>query len=260
MAKTPAEELQETLSLINPNVASDLRVVSKEQLGQPELFHIAATNWEFLVPNISKRAADEEDNTVPRIHTAPTLMGCIRGYSALFCDIREQVPGTSEEDRYKGGYYLFAIPFDYALKPSAKILRDIDETDEHWLIAYNQATRTYKPSKVGRLVNSAILIEPTTVNGGKLTETVIVKLDLDSGINLHLDRDIWIEGGYWELVLQRTCNKTTEEGEEERDNWTHPELIKHYEIDSDSFEETLAKRAASLSMENRKEKNIISKW
>lgn|SRR5574343_407838 len=230
------EELNQTLKLYSPKTLKKLSIVSKEDLGQSELFHIATQRFTTLLPNVSKRAGWTEDNTIPRVHTSPTLLGCIDGYASMYWMAMNEPPTGKKKDDYRGGYYIYFIPFDYALKPSKQLVYDVDLTDEHWLVAYNTLTRQYKPSAIGRLVVSTLTLSPSSE--GKIKQLLNVYIEIPADAKLRLHEDVWLKEGYWFLELERASERN------------ETKVNKYSSISKSVFETEHQEHAALLSYEN----------
>lgn len=144
----------DTLELLQDSVKKNCKVITPNDLGQVNnLLHIAKQKFKILTPNISKRAAPSEDNTIPRIHTSDNILGCILGYAQTVSD----VGNAEKKDKYApgdflGGYYIYSIPFKYALSPNTKLVYDSNVTNEKWLITYDQETITYQANIIGKIV------------------------------------------------------------------------------------------------------------
>lgn len=144
----------DTLELLQDKVKKNCKVVTPDNLGKTNnLLHIAKQKFKILTPNISKRSAPSEDNTIPRIHTSDCILGCILGYAQTVSDIGN----ADKKDKYNpgdflGGYYIYSIPFKYALAPNTKLVYDSNVTNEKWLITYDQETITYQANIIGKIV------------------------------------------------------------------------------------------------------------
>ena len=235
-------EFEEALELINKIVVKNTNIVTPESLGQSEFFHIATAKFKELVPNVSKRAAPSEDNTLPRIHVAPTLMGCLNGYAVVTNDIVNSNYGKKSD--YPGGYYLYFIPFEFALAPSEKLVYDAEVTDEHWLITYNKETRTYKPSAVGRIVNVAVTFLPSAIKKGA-EELITLAVEIPENAKLHLEKDNWIYAGYHTVDIKR---------DNSRDLFT---VHKTSKIDKAQFNKYVAEKTERFSVESR---HVLKDW
>ena len=230
-----SEELKETLALINTKVTRNIEIVSQEMLGVPYLIHIAKEKFKDLVPNISRRAAYSEDNTLPRIHTSNTLLNCINGYASLVWDVLNGDLGD-KKDTYKGGYYIYFIPFEFALKPNKRLVYDADVTNEHWLISYNKETKTYKPSAMGRIINTRLEFIPNALTN-KTTHSIMLAIEVPEKHQLQLDNDTILQHGYHYVNL-------TAQGE--RDLF---KVEKYSRITKSVFDTYLTEKTNQLSLE-----------
>ncbi len=70
------EEIKEVVDLANPRVKRGTTIETPDTIGQDVLYHIALDRRPTLFPNISKRAGNLEDNTLPRVHMSMNLSGC----------------------------------------------------------------------------------------------------------------------------------------------------------------------------------------
>lgn len=152
------KDIQERMITLSPKVRNNADIVSSKEIEGGKLLHISTdSKLNKLIPFISKRQSDMEDRTVARICTAPTLLGCIIGanntiYEFLYGFDKEKI---SDSD-YIGGFTIYDVPFEHALKPNASLVYDCKQSDEHWLITYNVETAQYKPTKVGKMFISSI--------------------------------------------------------------------------------------------------------
>lgn len=199
--------LKETLDQTNPEIAKNTKIVTPDDLKQDYLLHIAKTNFKYLVPNISKRAGAKEDNTLPRIHTAPSLFGCIEGYAIMSYDILYEKATTKKTADYLGGYYIYKIPFEAALRPNKKMVYDADYTQEHWVVAYSKETRIYEAEIIGRIIPSVYTFEPTS----KKTAVSIAELVMELKEPIHFDYHTkeTLDKGYWKFQHHTTIKNDT---------------------------------------------------
>lgn len=136
---TPAE-IQRWLSLLPPSKQGEVKVRRYQDVGK--LYHISS-NHELgpMMPSVTKRTLAEEDRAVPRISVATTLAGCVLAYQACTHDF--------ESPDYKG-WYVYGLPFEHAVRPSAKLLPDVEMSDEHWLVTFCPETIAYIPRPVAK--------------------------------------------------------------------------------------------------------------
>ena len=198
------DELNKVLELSNKNVQSNVKVVTALDLKQDCLYHISFGRFSEFIPNISRRSGLSEDNTLPRVHVAPHLLGCIRGYASVGHLASKYIPSKDNSSKgkeagYKGGFYIHRIPFRVALKPNKKLVYDSDYTDEHWLITYNELTKVYRANVIGKFVTESITFKP------RANKTPVEVLTLVAEIN-HFE-GIWLNSkeklnkGYYRLNI-----------------------------------------------------------
>jgi len=235
------EQLQSILELASNKVQKETKIVTPKDLDQDYFLHIARSKFDYLIPNVSKRAAPSEDNTIPRVHVSPSLLGCLRGYASFIDDTR-YVPTGAKSDTWLGGYYIYVLPFQAALKPSLKLVYDADYSDEHWLVAYNTETRFFKPSAVLKIVLSELKIVP----GMKERSFYITYLlENTSDITIKLSDDVELSPGYWEITL-----KTVERHSGSNRNAkvkTEDDLCKYHKVTKKEFDSAKSVSAAMLS-------------
>lgn len=237
------KEFEETLELTNDEVVKNAKVVTPESLGQKEFFHIAKQSFKELVPNISKRGPDNEDNTLPRVHVSIDLVGCINGYGAVSQDITES--DYSSESGYRGGYYLYFVPFEYSLQPNRKLIGDQPQVDEHWLITYNQETKTFTPSAIGRIVNLCTSFLPSTLKNGA-QELLTLAVEVPKDARLCLDGKDWVSAGYWMVEVTRTNGKDLFK------------LHKYYSMTEEEFIKHAAEKTDRLTLEAHQ--TVLKAW
>ena len=235
------EDLKDYLKLCNEKVAKNVEIVTKEQIGAPVLLHIAMDKRKILVPNISKRAEPHEDNTLPRVHVAATLEDCMIGYNGiadvvLSNPIRGKGDDPIEKEHasqadWLGGFYIHAVEYEVALKPNTKLVPQVRETNELWLVPYCKMYNTYKGEVIGKMVISRMDYAPTVGDLPSLTMTVALEVSGDTPVVLN--SKLTLNKGCWEIKV--------------KDN----KVVTHRPIAKDAFAETKTVTASMLSMEEQ---------
>jgi hypothetical protein len=190
--------MENFLSLLPDKVKKGVKVVTAAQLGMDHLLHIS-TNGKIkeFIPFITQRSANNEDRTVPRISTAPTLLGCLIGYGAASCDFLTDPDGEYGDSSYRGGWYIYGIPFEKALKPAPGLLWDQRYTDEHWLVTYSEDTRVYKPTIFGKCFYKSITSVGRT---GKVPfKRVTFLVEINQDVTIRLGATVNLTKGYWTI-------------------------------------------------------------
>lgn len=194
-------DLQRMLDSLPPATQRGLEIVTPKDMPTGLLYHISKNNnIKKFVPVIGFRQAKREDRTVPRVCVAPHMLGCLIGYAAFLYDILNEDNTTDgKKSDYKGGYKIYGFEFKHALKPAKSLVYDVNMSDEHWLVSYNENTAEYVPVPVGYLFATNL----STVPGVNRTMpehivTLCVEITRDEG--MQFSSKIKLEKGYWELV------------------------------------------------------------
>lgn len=104
-----------------------------------------------FTPRLSERyAKGMEDRTVMRVHVSESIVGCIFAMDEL-TDIMLYNTTEEESEVFKGGWYIYAIPYKYALKPNHMLVHDSVRTSETWLVPYSKETKEYKGEIIAKL-------------------------------------------------------------------------------------------------------------
>ncbi len=225
------------LRLLVDKVAKNTTVVTKEELKQNYMLHISPSkmNNKPYIPRIGTRQGLSEDRTVPRITVAPTLYGCYIGYAQLINQFFNYNPNNSDD--YRQGLYIHEIEFDEALKPNNKLVYDSSRSDEHWLVTYDEETKTYKGKVIGKMFISEIR---TKANSGKLAiieATIYIHVTKSEGIQF--SKNIFLPNGYF--IVQNIS-------EVHNCSWDDDNKIKVLEINQTEFEAVKKQSAALLSL------------
>jgi hypothetical protein len=177
-------------------VRRNIQFVTPADVPDGRLYHISTnTDIKSFVPLIGRRQMLKEDRTVPRICTAATLLGCFIGYTkALSSDFRIPSTGKEENEFYKGGWKIYGFPFEAGIRPKEALLPDGDESDEHWLVSYDQATAEYEPVVIGKMFIREIRMVATS---GKRPKTDIqLYLENMSDAPVSFSKRLVLEPGY----------------------------------------------------------------
>lgn len=209
------QELEQILNLANPRVKKNTEIVTPDSIGSDVLYHIALDKRAKFFPNISKRAGMSEDNTMTRIHVAPTLAGCWFGYAGGGSLAANYIPDTTKKkvsinspkpSLYKGGFYIHEIPFRCALKPNTNLVYDSDLTDEIWLVTYNEFTKVYSANIVGMLFPHKVTYLPRTGKFPEEITTLCLKVEKGKQLKFSLNNVYYkptknapeyIKEGFW---------------------------------------------------------------
>lgn len=192
------EQLEKYLSNFNNGVKENVTIVSAEELGQRWLYHFSTDGKiKQFVPALTRRTAQKEDRTVPRISTAPTIIGCILGYQADIIDFLENTIG---ED-WNGGWYIYGFESECSLLPNKKLLIDVGRTDERWLVPYNADKWSYPAKLVGKFFYRKV---STQYAGKNSTWDVEVVFEVNRGCEVRAFNGLTLTEGHWIMTFHRS--------------------------------------------------------
>lgn len=191
--------IENYLNRVPSNVARSCTIESVKESAIPQILHISSnTNLKEMVPRICTRQMDAEDRTTPRIVGAPTIYGCMLGYPSLLEDYSGNASRTAENKvDWKNGYRIYMIPYEFCLKPDKTLVPDVKQSDETWLVNYNEDTRLYTPVPVGRIFCSKFSFIPRIGELPQFEATIYVDVVIDEG--LWFSKNIKLDRGYWKI-------------------------------------------------------------
>lgn len=194
-------DLEYWLDHASEKVKRGTTIVTPTEMEQDYFLHISTnTNIRQFIPIIGQRQGNLEDRSVPRVCVAPSLLGCLMGYSKAEYDFMEHAStGKEDDDFYKGGWKIYVLPFQAALKPNKSMVPDAKATDEHWLVAYNKDTAAYVPETAGRCFFHTIRYIGRSKDQPRGEGTLYCEVTKEGGIAFspatHLAKGYWkIEG------------------------------------------------------------------
>ncbi|MDH2154281.1 hypothetical protein [Stenotrophomonas sp. GD03657] len=177
----------------------NMTLVTPETLGQSMLLHLSYDNAiSSFQPYVTKRTAEGEDRTVPRISTAPSLLACLMGYQTELNDFHGRPQVTSADGRkveFAGGWIIYGLPFQYAIRPNNKLVPDASRTDEHWLIAYDKMTTQHTPVRVGKVFYDRVTYKGQDKEYPDIYIEMVI--EVHPGMSLNLGMDTNLPAGYW---------------------------------------------------------------
>lgn len=107
--------------------------------------------------------------------------------------------GKKTNKDYKGGWYIHAVPFKKALRPSGRLVFDVARTNETWLVGYSPNYKEYPVFVIGKIIPVDISFTP---RDGKLPiETITVQIEISDEAGCYLTDKDYLAKGYWQAVL-----------------------------------------------------------
>lgn len=202
-------DLKETLSLFNKVVLANTTLETSEDIKKINqtgfLYHINIESIKTFIPNVSRRGALTEDNTVPRIHTGIDLLGCLRGYASLFTEYLDlnSPGGFDKKIRGKNYFYFNVFDFEYCLKPNNELVYDTSYTKERWLFAFDKNTKYYKPLATFEIIYRSVNLKRYS---GELVLDIVFNINNDTDLDISIDakEEKVISKGIYDIHLQYT--------------------------------------------------------
>lgn len=237
-------EIEKYLELCSNRVKDNVEIVTANELGQNYFLHVSPDKMDRkkYIPQISKRQADSEDRTIPRITVADTILGCLCGYASFFSDILFYDPGVED---CKQGLYIHEIEFDKCLKPNSKLVYDAKQSNEHWLVTYDKDTVEYKGKTIGKVFASSI----TIVVGQKDNTLASLYIEVIKEEGIKFSKNIFLTKGYWivKCPIRSDCMA-----------WDKDKLVIAMPVSKDEYLGNKKLSAAMLSMNF--DKPSFTKW
>ena len=187
------QEIIEYLSALLGDTVSELTLFSAGEVNRP-LYHVSMNpNVRIFSPKVSSRTLSSEDRSVPRVSTSTSLIGCLNGYQSMFTDMAGR-----ERKNFTGLYTVYELPYQYAVKPSKKLLSDVETSDEYWLVSWKKETYSIRPNTVCEFTIPQV---QTTYGSDGEDQRVTMFLKV-LGESLYLTHDIKLVKGYYEITLR----------------------------------------------------------
>ena len=125
-------------------------------------------------PRIGERQAKQEDRTIPRICGAPHLQGCILGHTGVM-NAYDRKPGD-DDSQWNGQMAIYEIKASGYIRPTKKLVFDVNETDEIWIVPFDPSVYELVPERIGWMYLSKTVV---TREDGRVEyqNTFYVKLD-----------------------------------------------------------------------------------
>lgn len=225
------------------NIKDHLKIKYPNKL-VPYATHISKdNNLKEMYPQIGNRQSPSEDRTIPRICVCDALIDCINGYQAILSDYNKNIPlidnnrSECHTDTFRGGWYIYHIPYTHGLIPDNTLVGDQSVTNEYWLVNYkNNTSIIYYPNQIGKFFIKNHTRSYHDKKGIKHIFTMYLEIDSD----LILIEDIVLSSGKYEL--QYIYNSLTNDPSDIRDI-----LVKYEKIDDNTYNQIKENTVSLLS-------------
>lgn len=235
--------IEDYIRLLPDAVSRELKIVTPETLGQDFFLHLSINqDKKPYTPFVSRRGANQEDNSTPRVTVSDSLFGCLNGYAGLVDEI-------FMDPQYKRGVYINLLPFEFAVKPSKKLVYDQEQSNEHWLLPFNEDNKVYKFDRIGKL----FIVNMNTVpddSQRKYSTYFDIYIELSTDKTIKFSKEIFLKKGYYSIKNIPNCTNEKISHKKQYDIFCE-------EITKKQYDERKVISAATLSY---KEKPLITKW
>lgn len=240
------KEIEEFVNLSIDKVRDNVEIVSKEELGQDFFLHISPDRMSSkkYIPIIGRRQNKTEDRTIPRVTVSDYLYGCVVGYVAMLTDAYNYP--YVDDNKKKQGLYIHEIKFEQALKPNNKLVFDQNRSNEHWLVTYNEDTKEYSNTVIGKMFVTEIVTKLRSNKDSKIEYTLLVEINKPEGVKF--SKNIFLNKGYWCLKLISS----------ERDSYLNDKDFKAEEISKETYNKIKDVSATMLSI--NQENSFFTNW
>lgn len=224
--ETEKKDLEEYLEFLPTKTKNNLEIVevSDKIPFMLRIDNVVPNYFTPLLPLSSSPDPNKEDRTLPRICVSPDLVSCILGIARLN---REFLENNADNDLNKKEniYHISSLPYTYAVKPTQKLLYDVDLTNEHWLIGYNKENQKFYPKPVGSLFIVSINVTYKEHNNGKpLTYmNCFVNINSDKGVMIKPNKPV--NKGYYRLNIEKDNNGRLTVGKIDRTDFSQMKKI-----------------------------------
>lgn len=124
------------------------------------LYHISPNpDISEFSPRRIQRIVHGEDELVPRICTAISLLDCLRGYAVSLSDFLKKKANCAGDDQWLGGYIIYAVDHQGSLIPSPMMAPIAKWCEERWLVDHEQENQIYPARKIGKMFINEITIK-----------------------------------------------------------------------------------------------------
>jgi hypothetical protein len=226
-------EINQYLSMCSPKVKKNVRIISFNESNQQLLFHISEdSKIKAFNPRISRKTMLDEDRTLPRVSTSPFITGCMAGYGTM----EDNYNSVRNKKDFRGGWYIYTVPYDFGLQPSEVLQPDVRGTDEVWLVPYNTKQWKIVPVLIG-----SIFIHQLITYWEKKYRIVKAEFYLhnSSKTPIVLARNVIVEQGYYSFKVEKfnddfhDLKRYTPPVVEDLKSITSSEYLEHKKLNAD---------------------------
>lgn len=169
-------------------------VVSAEE---PVTYYHVSENGSLkhFTPRVPDFRAAHEDQQTPRVCVAGSVLGCLIGYQRIISDFMNGDP-----ESYKGGWYIYGVDSQFAIKPGKRLVPDTMRSGEHWLVPYTKDHWQYPTRIIGKVFFGSLTFHNDYQYKTRLGR-VTCFVEVYEGHTLNWSKAIDLKPGYHYLEL-----------------------------------------------------------
>jgi hypothetical protein len=231
-------ELQNYIDNQTPQQVKSFEILSKNETLQSFLIRIDKNPPKAFVPLMPVKAMEGEDRTIPRISLASTINDCLNGYAVYYNDI---IYGKLHKyDTFKNGYIISKLNFDCCVIPKKKLLPDVKDTKEHWIVGYNKDHISFKQETIGKIVFKEMVTTSTSAQKKNNDIKITWCVEVLNEEGLYFTDKLFLNKGWHEVTVDYQTD-----------------IMTHTELSRSDFDKVKKLSAALLSLES---KPVYTKW
>lgn len=205
-SKKEQKALLDHLASLRPDYAKVLDIMEASD-EMPDLYHISKDGKiPAFIPFVTRRSIQEEDRSVPRVCVAENLWDCFAGYAAVVDDFDDSPDG------FLGGYYIYSLPYKQAVVPKPAVLPDVGETNERWIVGYDEEHLKIKPKIIGKVFVRSI---SNTRNGKKINRQLTLYLEGFKDETIRVHENLTLGNNFYKLVVDNVVDRKSWQRESE---------------------------------------------
>lgn len=244
------KQIEAFLEKQKPKVRTNAEIIEAEE-DYPYMLHGSINDSiKVFTPRLAERYTKGfEDRTVNRVHVSETLVGCIMGVDELTSYLQYST-GDEEAEVFKGGWYVYAIPYKYALKPNVNLVYDSGRSNEVWLVPYSKETKEYKGEIIAKVFLESMSLANLGIDENKNTlrkyiTTYIVEV-MSKSIKIDQSSNKQYPKGYYKVEITRT----TDSGHHVQYSFNE-DLVRVQKIDRDEYNKKKKVMAPKMLYKNK---------
>jgi len=129
-------------------------------------------------------------------------MGCLIGYAATVSNTMDvQVAQKKDKESwYYGGYYIYSVPFKAGLYPNDQLVYDVKDTDEKWLVNYNEGNKFFPCDLIGMIIPDKMTVTPVLGAVAKIEQVFVCQI---TAPEVKMNKSDIVKKGFYRFKLDK---------------------------------------------------------